>query len=254
VDLASQAVNHDCHVLIEKPLSHDLKGVPELVALVRQKQVTGMVSCNMRFHPGIKIVKTLVEDRSVGGVIAARLHTGSFLPDWRPSVDYRLGPSVDGARGGGALLECIHEIDVALWLFGAARLAGAATLPTYLETRNAEGLAEVLVRHDSGVLSSIHLNFVQRDYRRFYEIIGETGTIYWDFHNTDVVIKRGAGQIENVGTAVNWDINQMYVDELTYFFECIDRHEKPFSTIEDGFTALKIALEARSHSGALGTK
>jgi len=248
VDLAFQAVNFDCHLLIEKPVSHTLENVPELVNLVHKKGLTGMVSCNMRFHPGIKAVKALVEDRHVGAIIAARLHTGSFLPDWRPWTDYRLGYSVDGARGGGALLECIHEIDIALWLFGPARLGGAATLPTYLDTRNAEGLAELLLRHDSGVLSSIHLNFVQRDYRRFYELIGESGTIYWDFHSSDVVVRRGTSQVEDVRASENWNTNQMYVDELTYFFKCIDRQEEPFSTIEDGFSALKIALEARNYS------
>jgi len=254
VDLAFQALNHGCHVLIEKPVSHALRDLPELVELCREKGATGMVCCNMRFHPGVQIVQRLVADGSTGPIIAARLHTGSFLPDWRPWTDYRLGHSVDGTRGGGTLLECIHEIDIALWLFGPARLAGAATVSTYLETPKAESLAELLLQHDSGVLSSIHLNFVQRDYRRFYELIGEKGTIYWDFHRTDVVVRRGKGEVENVGIGEQWNVNQMYIDELVYFFECVHQKQTPFSTIEDGFNALKIALHARSHSQFSGAK
>ena len=249
VDLAFQAAKAGCHLLIEKPVSHTLKNMSELLDVVDENGVTGMVCCNMRFHPGILVVKRLVENQAVGHIVAARLHTGSFLPDWRPSTDYRRGHSVDGTRGGGALLECIHEIDMALWLFGAARLTGAATVATHLELRNAEGLAELLLRHDSGVLSSLHLNFVQRDYRRFYEIIGEGGTIYWDFHSRDVVVKRGGSQVERIATPDNWHMNQMYVDELIYFFQCVDRQQRPFCTIEDGFSALKIALQARSYPG-----
>ena len=52
----------DCHLFIEKPLSHTLEGIDELYSTLQKSQKKAMVACNMRFHPNIKKVKQLIDE------------------------------------------------------------------------------------------------------------------------------------------------------------------------------------------------
>ena len=51
---------------------------------------------------------------SLGG----RIWFGSYLPDWRPSVDYRDTYSARRSLGGGVLRDAIHELDLLVWILG----------------------------------------------------------------------------------------------------------------------------------------
>jgi predicted dehydrogenase len=244
-ELALEVARHGVHCFVEKPLATEMERMPELQEICRKKELITMVGCNMRFHPGPEKVKELVEAKTVGKVIAARIQTGSYLPDWHPNTDFRKNYSARPEKGGGAVLDCIHEIDLALWFLGPATVAGAAVLPARNFGIPVEGLAEALLVHQHGVLSSVHLNFVQRDYRRCCQIIGEHGTIYWDFEHPWVEVKSGAGVETRHELPSEWQINQMYVDEIRHFLHCVEKHEPTLCPLEQGIEVLKIALQVR---------
>ncbi|HVL68440.1 MAG TPA: Gfo/Idh/MocA family oxidoreductase [Vicinamibacterales bacterium] len=246
--LALEGARRGCDLFVEKPVSDRLDGLAELRRIVEDRGLVTMVGCNMRFHPGPAAVKRLVDAGAVGRVIAGRIHTGSYLPGWRPWMRYEDSYSADPARGGGALLDCIHEIDLALWYFGRAELLASAVRRADTLGIAVDGLAELLLEHESGVLSSVHLNFVQRDYRRSCQVIGDTGTIYWDFDRPQVSVLRGGDQDEVHPLDPQWQPSQMYVDELSAFLAAVERREQTFSTIADGEAALRIALAARAHA------
>jgi predicted dehydrogenase len=246
VELALEAARHNCHLFIEKPLSHRLDGLVALEREVGSRGLVTMVGCNMRFHPGPAVVKRLLDEKVVGRVVAARIQTGSYLPRWRLGHNYRESYSAS-PKWGGAILDCIHEIDLALWYFGAAVVLAAvpvAATPIGLET---DGLAEILLSHDSGVLSSVHLNFVQRDYRRTCQVIGTDGTLYWDFEGKEIKLYGADGQPSRVvPEPQGWQINQMYVDELRHFLAAAARRVLSVNPISAGVSALKVALAARA--------
>ena len=148
---------------------------------------------------------------------------------------------------GGDILDCIHELDLALWYSGSAKLLCAARLPAGSIGLETDGLAEILLRHENSVLSSIQLNFIQRDYRRTCQVIGTDGTIYWDFaqHRVDVYAAEGklANSIPEPG---GWQTNQMYVDELSHFLTCAESNVPTINSVSDALAPLEIALAARS--------
>lgn len=246
MELALDAAKHGCHMFIEKPLAHNLTGMDELVRIVRSKNLVTMVGCNMRFHHGPKTVKKLLAEQAIGDLIAGRIQTGSYLPNWRPWQDFRLSYSADPVAGG-AILDCIHEIDLTLWYFGPGRLVGSAFLPATVIGLNTEGLAEMILRHDTGVLSSIHLNFIQRDYRRSCQIIGSDGTLYWDFMEGRVRLYGPEGKIsQEFQQPAEWEINQMYMDEMRHFCEALQDQRQTCNPLAGGVEALEIALAVRS--------
>jgi predicted dehydrogenase len=249
VPLALQAVEHGCHLFVEKPLSHTLEGIERLLAEVDRRELVTMVGCNMRFHPGPAIVKRLLEEQSIGEVIAARLHAGSYLPFWRPWQDYRQSYSAS-PEWGGAILDCIHEIDLTLWYLGPAKVLAAAHLPAQTIDLETDGVAEIILYHESGVLSNIHLNFVQRDYYRTCQIIGSEGTIYWDFRDRQVRVYGADGELRQTHPEPNgWQLNQMYLDEMEHFIGAIKNGSLPMNPTSEAVDTLKVALAARRMEG-----
>jgi predicted dehydrogenase len=243
---AFAAAEKGCHLFIEKPLSHTLQSLDTLRTEVAARNLVTLVGCNMRFHPGPAMIKRLLEDQAIGQVVAARFQTGSWLPQWRPTVDYRKSYSAS-MESGGAILDCIHELDLAFWMFGSARLAASAHLPASTLGLQTDGLAEILLAHATGVLSSVHLNFVQRDYRRTCQVIGTEGTIYWDYSEKRVWIHDESGQATRVfPQAPTWEPNQMYVDEIAHFLECVNRGAQTSNSVANATGVLETALKARA--------
>lgn len=247
VELALAAAQHNCHLFVEKPLSHSLDGVDILSAEVKRRNLITMVGCNMRFHPGPVQVKRLIGEGAIGKILAARIQTGSYLPGWRPFMDYRQSYSASAAQGGGAVLDCIHEIDLTLWYFGPGQLLSAACISASSIGLEVEGLSEILIQHESGALSSIHLNFVQRDYRRCCQIIGTDGTLYWDFQDGRVRMYRPEIGWQFFDQPSDWNINHMYIDEMQYFLECVERRVATFNDLKQGLETLRVALAVKEY-------
>jgi len=246
LDLSLSSARHGCHLFIEKPLSHSLDGVDNFAAEVARRKLVTMVACNMRFDPGPALVKDLIAKEAAGAVISARIQTGSYLPRWRPWQDYRKSYS-SSTVWGGAILDCIHEIDLAIWYFGPARVIGAAHIPATAIGLETDGLAEIILRHDPGILCSVHLNFVQRDYCRTCQIIGSEGTLYWDFKEREVRLHGSDGELKHAYPEPDgWQMNQMYLDELKHFLGAVEANFQTVNPVQGGIEALKVALAARS--------
>lgn len=245
IPFATEAVRHECDLFVEKPLSHRIDDAEALCDEIQRRDVVTLAACNMRFHVGPRTVKTLLQEDAIGEIITARLHTGSYLPRWRPEQDYRESYSADPVCGG-AILDCIHEIDLALWYLGPARLVGACSTSAAAIGLETEGAAELMLQHDSGVISSLHLNFIQRDYRRTCQIIGTTGTIYWDMQGGRVERYGSDGNLaEQINPAEGWETNQMYINEMAHFMEAVKFRTRTVNPIPDALPALRLAVEAR---------
>src|SRR5262249_30026105 len=152
----------------------------ELKSLVREKKLTSLVGCNMRFHPGPARVKQLLEEEALGKILFARIHAGSYLPEWRPGSDYRSNYAAKAATGGGCLLDCIHEIDLARWYLGEVESVYCCAGHLSSLEMETEDVASLICQHTNGAVSEIHLDYVQRTYERGCQIVGEQGSIFWD--------------------------------------------------------------------------
>ena len=246
LELALQAAAQGCHLFIEKPLSHSWQGVAELLDLVARQRLNTLAGCNMRFHPGLRELKRLLAAGAVGRITAARVEVGQYLPDWHPLEDYRCGYSARSELGGGVVLDAIHEIDYLYWLFGsvAATVCLAGKL-SHLEI-DTEDTAAMLLQFANGTFGEVHLDYVQRAYRRTCQIIGDQGTIHWDF---------GAGQVrwysartrqwKQYENPAGWEVNQMYIDEMTHFLACLAGEAKPELEVSQAAEVLRIALAAK---------
>jgi len=242
------ALASGCAVFVEKPLSFRMGRLEQIAQRAIDNHLVSMVACNMRFHPGPATVHKLLNAGIIGELISYRLHFGSYLPGWRPYQDYRKSYSAS-IQSGGAVLDCIHELDLALWYAGPAKLLAAKVLsarPIGLET---DGLAELLIQHQTQVLGSIHISYIERDYRRYGVFIGTEGTLEWNFHELEVKQYRSSkDEIIKHPLPAGWQLNDMYVDEMRHFLDCVAQGQPTQNSILSSLPSLKLALEVRSSS------
>jgi predicted dehydrogenase len=107
--------------------------------------------------------------------------------------------------------------------------------------------ADILLRFSSGVLANVHVDYLQRTYRRSCELIGEDGVIVWDYI-TQVVSLYGKKDRhgEVFFESINVERNQMFIEEVKHFIACIEGREKPALGAADARMVLQIALAAKT--------
>jgi predicted dehydrogenase len=241
-----QIVRGGVSVFVEKPLSHTAAGLAEIAEEVRRRNLTSLVGCNMRFHPGPAKVKQLLDEQRLGKVLFAKIHAGSYLPDWRPGTDYRQNYAARAETGGGCILDCIHEIDLARWYLGGMKsvFCWAGHLSSLeIET---EDVALLVCRHESGAMSEIHLDYVQRTYERGCQIVGALGSIFWDFNGKEVRwYDADSKQWTNYAQPEAWETNQMYVDEMKHFLECLEQKRPTALPIPEAVALMQVVFAAK---------
>jgi predicted dehydrogenase len=105
---AIELIRAGCNVLIEKPLAASRDGLVELESAAAAHRREVFTGCCLRFHPGLQKFRQLLPQ--LGSVHHVRVECSSYLPDWRPSADYRRSYSAS-VEQGGVLRDLIHEID-----------------------------------------------------------------------------------------------------------------------------------------------
>jgi predicted dehydrogenase len=243
---AMEVASAGCALFIEKPLSHTCEGICELRNLVEQHGLVSMVGCNMRFHPGPSKVRGLLEQGKLGRIISARIYAGSYLPGWRPGTDYRTNYAAREETGGGCILDCIHEIDLARWYLGDVKEVFCAAGHLSSLEISTEDVAALICRHASGALSEIHLDYVQRSYERGCRIACADGSVFWDFREKAVRWYDAAADVwTRYEQPHDWQLNQMYLEEMQHFLDCVQKGATTALPISEAAAVMEIVWAAK---------
>ena len=82
--IAIKLAKEGLDLFLEKPLSNSLKDVEKLRTIIKKKKLITQMGCNLRFHPCIKKIKSMIEQQKIGKIISAQVQTCSYLPDYHP--------------------------------------------------------------------------------------------------------------------------------------------------------------------------
>ncbi len=250
-----EAVKNNCDVFVEKPISHTSMGIDKLLKMVRQKKRIFMVGCNLRFHPGLKKVKEIVDSGIIGKIWYIRAQSGRYLPDWHPWEDYRKVYSANRSLGGGILLDGVHEIDYISWLNGKMISISAIVKKISQLEIDTEDIAELMVDFENGSIGSIHLDYLQHVSSRGCQIFGENGSVFWSFSSKTVRVYNATTRKWTIyKEPIGFDYNQTYIDEIKYFINCVDNREKTQNSVEFATEIVKITEKAKIASRRGGIK
>ena len=195
-------------LFIEKPILDAEQTGADLSALLAPGQ-KAYVAAPMRWC-GVMLA---LKDKLPGlRPYCARVLCSSYLPDWRPGVDYRTVYSAHKALGGGVTIDLIHEWDYLVDLFGVPdtlyNLKG-----TYSELEIDSDDVSLYIARWPGLLGEVHLDYFGRGYRRSIELFCPEGSVTADF---------GAGTLTLPdGTVEHYEepVNRRYEREMAYFVD-----------------------------------
>ena len=144
-------------ILVEKPLSSNLLDIPS------KDLGRVFVAYNMRFNP---LIQRLSKELKGETIISSQAYVGQYLPNWRPSRDYRLSYSAKKDEGGGDLRDLSHELDFMNWIFGGwKRVVAMGGKFSDLEI-NSDDLFGLMFETKSCPLCLLQLNYLDRSSRR----------------------------------------------------------------------------------------
>lgn len=210
--------------LIEKPVTSGVDDAKTLIDVAESTQTPVAVGYCLRYLPSSRVVKELLDAQSIGALLNAQVEIGQYLPDWRPTKDYRETVSAIARLGGGALLELSHELDYIQWLLGDLDVQFSHLRSSAELGLEVEDLVDMIATSDSGAVVSIHLDFLQRHAFRRCRFVGSKGTLEWDLVKNEV--KQTLLAEESViYSDPNWDKNQMYLNMVTDFVAQIEGKE-----------------------------
>ena len=252
IPIAIKLAKEGLDLFLEKPLSNSLKDVEKLYAIVKKKKLITQMGCNLRFHPCIKKIKSLIEQEKIGKIISAQVQNCSYLPDFHRWEDYRKSYAARKDLGGGVILTQIHEIDYMYWFFEEVENVVSISGKFSKLDVTAEDYVSSLLRFKNKVIGELHMDYFQRPSFRSCKIRGTKGEIYWDSDNNCVNIynmnkKRWETKFDS-DFSNNLDTYSSYVEELKHFLKCVKHRKETINNLEQGIATLKIALAIKKAS------
>jgi len=250
IETAIEVAEAGIPIFIEKPLGKNLDNIEELVKLVSEKNIPILVGYNLIYHPAIEEIKKNIIENKIGKVISAKAQFGTYMPDWHKNEDYRKSYAANVSMGGGVILTSIHEQNYLTDLFGEVKDVKAMETAGNVIGIDAEEGIEILMKHVSGVVSNVHLNFFQKPYCRNCQVIGTDGTLYWDFMIPEVRISyNDKTEIKKLGNEPMELLETSYINQMKHFVEVIEMKKEPRMSLQKGIDDMNVALKILKEVG-----
>ena len=235
-------------LLIEKPLGTGFENELLLRSLVDlTKSFPILLGYVFRHDNCVKWLKNKYQSGVIGDLVEADFYCGSWLPDWRPNTDYRMGVSARKNLGGGVLLELSHEFDLANFLLDetvylhSAFMSQSGALDLSVEDR-----VVICSSTNNGAVLTFRLNFCTNPPRRTILLRGTKGELSCDTLRGKVVYTSGCGDTQTYNHFSHPD--ERFRTQLRHFIKCIADEESPVCTVHDGINVLNLIHEIRSRS------
>jgi predicted dehydrogenase len=247
VDTLKQVAQTGKPLYLEKPICHTDKALTEL----RQMKLPAIIEigCQLRSHPGLIVLSDHLRAGRDGPILSFRAVVGQRLDAWRPNTNHLQSYSADANRGGGALFDLIHEIDLAIWLLGDfARLTAQLVNISDLGVKG-DDLTQILFQAKLGAPGSLEMDMLCPVYRRSCEIICAKSRLLWDYPTGVLTRETSAGRDILYQQPSDVERNALFVSHLSHFLERAQNESLSARCgLDDGLHAVEVALSAREAS------
>lgn len=226
---------------IEKPIVTIERDAERLLHMMRRPMPPTQVGCVLRFLPSLRSAKSWIAEGRLGRIVRASFEVGQWLPDWRPTQDYRSSYSASWKRGGGVVLDLVHELDLACWFFGDVSFLGAWGGKLSGLEIDAEDVALVALRSPCGAPLSVQMDYVSRQPVRRIHVVGDEGSLCWDLPSRRCTLSRaGEAPVEAHG----FDTASAYIESMDELLRAIEHGSPTSLPLESGLQATRLAIIA----------
>lgn len=241
---AIKALEHGKHVFIEKPLGVTIEECERVKeTLERHKDLIFMVGFQRRFDPSYADAKKKIEDGVIGRpylIKCASCDKEEFAGNWLKYSPTSGGPFFDC---------CVHDIDLARWIFGSEMESVYAIGDCYLypEAKQYDDAdsAYALMKFENGETCYMHTGRITpHGYHTETEIWGTKGSLR--IANVPRINRLEMFGVS--GYAVECEptfverFREAFLLEKKEFFLCIEENRQPEISINDAIEATKAAF------------
>ncbi|MDM1352177.1 Gfo/Idh/MocA family oxidoreductase [Myroides marinus] len=221
-------------LFIEKPLFSEVTtDTDDLVRSINKLGIVTYVACNLRFLESLRFLKEIIKDERINEV---NVYCGSYLPDWRPSLDFRKVYSANVEMGGGVHIDLIHELDYVYWLFGRPNNTVSNFSNKSSLAISANDYANYLWEYEEYNISII-LNYFRRIAKRELEVVTDQHVFKVDLLKNSVV--RDNEKIFNSDRR----IIDTYQSQMRFFIEDIVLNKNVMNDINEANEILKLCMQ-----------
>lgn len=178
-------------IVVEKPLFD--RAYPEFESTNKV-----FTAYNLRFHPVIESLKSIIENERVYYVNAI---CGQYLPTWRPEHDYRQSYSADLKRGGGVLRDLSHELDYLTWLFGDINKIDSINSKISDLDITSDDIFTAIAVTDKKSIINVTVDYISKSPMRRLVVHTENNTIEADIMKNSIILHDKSSKV----TIVNID-------------------------------------------------
>lgn len=221
-NIAKDFLNHNIHVLIEKPITKTLSEADELIDIAKEKNLILQVGHIERFNSAVLAIEP-------------------YLKKPKFIECQRLGPFHKRVEDVGVVLDLmIHDIDIVLGLMKQdvmhIEAVGLSTISDY------EDVANVRLTFQDGIIADITASRVTKDVVRKMRIFQEDSYVSLDYVTQEAaVFKKTDDKI--IKEKIKIKKKEPLKKELKSFIECVRTGKKPIVSGVEGRRALQVALE-----------
>jgi predicted dehydrogenase len=247
--IALDCLQHDLHVLVEKPLTLSSRDAQNLIEVAEARGLTLMVGHTFEYNPAVKRLKEIIESGELGKVLyvdSARLNLGLFQRDL--NVLWDLAP---------------HDLSILRYILGrdpiSVRAQGAANI-----FKGKYDVVYLTLQFPDDILAHVHVSWLDPRKVRCITVVGSQKMVVYDDVETLEKIKiydKGVETPPYTDTFGDFQCSYRYGDvlipnihfaeplrlECQHFLDCIVDRTEPQSCGRVGLEVVKM-LEVAERS------
>ncbi|MDA0745856.1 MAG: Gfo/Idh/MocA family oxidoreductase [bacterium] len=248
-EMAKDALLHDKHVMVEKPLTADVKQAQELVQLSEDRGRVLLVDHTFEYTPAVNKIKEMITAGELGDIYyvsMSRLNLGLFQKDI--NVIWDLAP---------------HDVSILNYVLGMQPEAVSANGNANI-LPEIEDVAMVTLYFPGNLIAYIHISWLDPRKTRLATFVGSRKMLVYDDVEQLEKIKiydKGVDGPKPYDSFGEFQFSYRYGDiytpylenqeplslECRHFLDCILRGDRPRSGGEDGLQVVQV-LEAAQRS------
>lgn len=223
-------INKGKHFFIEKPICTPYY-INKFSNLKFNNDCVYYVACPLRYT---SLIQYLKDNLNTENVISIRAICSSYLPNWRPNIDYRKSYSAIKELGGGVDLDLIHEWDYIKYIFGQpTKIQLLKSKISNLEI-DAPDIA-IYIARIKDLFVEIHLDYFGRKDQRILEIYTND-----DFIECDLIKNQIHFYKTNEVISFNEERDDYQTNELNSFLDMIYCNKENTNGISQALETLKL--------------
>ncbi|MFC4025051.1 Gfo/Idh/MocA family protein [Oceanobacillus longus] len=237
-EMVVRAAKAKKHILCEKPIATTIEDAEEMIQACAENSVTLQIAFPVRFSSPIQELKQMIDQGELGEIVAFRTTNRGQNPG---------GWFIDKEQsGGGAVLDhTVHMVDIMRWYLGKEITEVYAIVDSYFHDIPIDDAGILTLEFEDGVIATHDASWSKfKAYPTWgdvtIEVIGTKQTVRVDTLQEHIrMYTDGKKPLQH-----SFFGNNMDVELIKDFVDCIAKKRQPSITGYDGLKALEAALAA----------